>query len=179
MCLCGENSARGTLWTIWFPVTVAGLVYSALNVYTFSNLWAAYKSDKNTEKSETLTILVAALFCTFLILFFSVFSFLLLLFKSMGRSKAGFTYGFLTSSAANLALLLFLGSLMMTGYKDELASVTSVTGVDWNPRVFETTFSFGYISSFGYLVFFGAMFVLSTGIDDPARPDVEEPLTDN
>lgn len=165
MC-CGENSARGTLWSIWLPVNVVGLVYCALNAASFNQVWDIYKADSG-HKSETLTIVVATVICTFLVLFFAVMSFLLLLFKTMGRSRAGFTYGFLTSSAANLALLLLLSSLMMTGYKEFN-----------DTNVFKAAFSVGYIASLGYLVFFGAMFVLSSAIDDPARPDADEPLVD-
>ncbi|GMH42122.1 hypothetical protein BSKO_10041 [Bryopsis sp. KO-2023] len=179
MC-CGENSARGKLWTVWFPVNVIGLVYCALNLATFSEVWRAYKKLEN-NKSENLTIVVATAICTFLVLVFGVWSFLLLLFKTMGRSRAGFTYGFLTSSAANLSLLLLLSSLMMTGYKSDVEGFEGETELDWDPKhtkMFIATFSFGYIAALGYMIFFGAMFCLSSAIDDPAAPDVQETLVD-
>lgn len=166
------------------PVNVVGLVFCLLNLMTFTELWRAYRKISE-NKSETLTIVVSTAVCTFLVIVFGVFSFLLLLCKTIGRSRAGFNYGFLTSSAANLSLLLLLSSLMMTGYKDEVREFEDLKDaageklLNWGgfqSNTFIATFSFGYIASLGYMIFFGAMFVLSSAIDDPAQPEVKEAL---
>lgn len=99
-------------------------------------------------------------------------SFFLLVSKSMGRSKAGFVYGFLTSSAGNLALVLLLCSLAMMGFTEEIKNkYEGQDGMEWtksSTSLFVASYWFGFLSALGYVAFFVIMLISASAVDDPS-----------
>lgn len=170
MC-CGENSARGKLWSAWWVVNAIGLIYAALNFFTMIKVWSAYKSSSES-KADAFTMLTCMLFCVFLVVVFAILSFFLLVSKSMGRSKAGFVYGFLTSSAGNLALVLLLCSLAMAGFNDEIKNkYEKDESMNWaasTTKLFVSSYWFGFIAALGYVAYFVIMLISASAVDDPS-----------
>lgn len=162
-----------------------GLVFAALSFFNFVAVLSVYKSSYETT-SQIFTVLVACAFCVVLVVAFAIMSFLLLLTKSIGRGRAGFVYGFLTSSAANLALIVLLCSLAMISFVDETKKFedSDLEDMKWgsnNSILFQTSSWLGVVGALGYLAFFVLMLLSARSIHDPAvqavaSRDVEENL---
>lgn len=154
-----------------------GIIYFALGFSTFNNVLKVYYKAKE-ETGEILTILISLMVANFMILLQGVLTFLLVLCKAAVRSKAGFSYGFLTSSTANVGLLVLLVSLICSGFQTEVDTVFQLDPQNWelewtssDSATFKFTYYFGYVTAFLNLAFFGVMFFMSGAIGEVSTKD--------
>lgn len=155
-------------------MNLLGILYVALSFATFNNLMKAYVKV-NEGASEVLTLIIANVVSSVLILAYGVLTFLLLLCKTAVNSTVGFSYGFLTSSGANLTVLLLLCSVLMTGFnenvKNKFERDENQWGIEWSSfdtRAYQLTYIIGFICALGYTALFLVFMLVSRAMGNKA-----------
>ena len=156
-------ACRACVWLYWFGLTVLTGTYAALSLVTFFNIYRAYDDENNSSNEELRAILAATIFGCVLVAAFAVFSFLILLGKTLMATGAGFGYGLLLSSSLHMAVTSLLCALVMHGFEDTVKDeLEKVEDIDWQgleTNTYEATWSFAYMAAGVYLVFFIWLFL--------------------
>ncbi|GMH39593.1 hypothetical protein BSKO_07491 [Bryopsis sp. KO-2023] len=162
MCVCMRS--RMCLWVFWIIMAVVTGCYCALSLLTFSNTFKAYDVSPNSESESIRAILAAAFFGSVMVFLYLFVSFCTLLGKTIFRSGAGFTYGFITSSSIHMAMMCLLCGLVLIGFKEDVVSKfeddPKKLGTEWgkiDTQAYKATFSMAFVSTLMYLIFFGIL----------------------
>lgn len=111
-CIAG----RTCIWILWVTTTLITGTYAALSLVTFSNIYNTYDDEEDDDIAKELrAVLAASFFGSVMVFAFAVFAFLIILGKTIFRTGAGFSYGFITSSAIHMAITSLLCGLVLHG----------------------------------------------------------------
>jgi len=127
-----------------------------------------YQAGVGVKKytGDLRSLLVASFFGAALVLCYSILSCCLLFGLTIRKKKrkAGFWYGFMTSSAVNLGFVALLCSLVLHGYRSNVISVfehEQSARVEWSSTdtaVFVATYIVGYVATGFYFILFGILY---------------------
>lgn len=160
-CCSGCGQMKAFVWIFWIVNTFFSSIYSGLSLATFSNIKSGTENfvfESDTQRNTYRNSLLASCMLGFLIvLFFMIFSFLVLIARTFGDVKL--SYGIMLGTALHTAWFLLLAGLVLQNRDPDMQNLQNSNVWSSNDyKTYQATYAFCYILVAMYLIAFFVLF---------------------
>lgn len=168
---CSCHGMKAVVWVFWCFNTFFGVIYSGLALASFSAVRSGtehFEMDSETQKATYRNSLLASCMLGFLmVLFFMVYSFLVLIWRQFGDAKLA--YGIMLGTAIHTAWFMILAGLVLQNRDGDMELLKNAGWwSDGDYKTYQATYIFSYILSGLYII---AFLILLLGRTYLGKPD--------